>query len=209
MVGSPLLPTCPHYSLSDEHSEFNYWRDSTGKCVLVEGAEPLESEATCAWDQEFWFERTNLRKIPYSKCEGGLELDKGSRHLCPSAGGRGFFFWATVIVAPLMLAGLFGVWWTRRRGGAIRLHDSAFHSTRPRGDGILSTLASVPWWLIGVAGAVAAWFDRTLSGRFSSRRGGYRHLAVDDDAELLAECTLARFRNSYSLLIEFAADEEE
>jgi len=170
----------------DFECEFNHRRDTSGKCVLVDGAEPLPADDSCAWDQEFWFDRTELRKVPHSSCEGGLQLDRGRQHVCPAARRHGFFWWTTILLAPLMLAALFALWWYRRRGGrgSIRLSEPTL---APAGDGCLSTLASVPWWLIGMTGAVAGWVNRVLNDRFTSRRGGYRHLAVDDDAELLAE----------------------
>jgi hypothetical protein len=185
-------------------SEFNYRRDENGQCVLVDGATPLPSDDTCAWDQDFWFDRTSMRKIPYSSCEGGLSLDKGRQHICPAAKRHGFLWWTTAIVTPFMFAGLIACWWLRRRagagalggrrrGGRIRLDTEGGepHSSSSA-DGVLETLASVPWFVVGVAEAAFAWIRRVdipfVSRLFGGRRqGGYRQLAVDDDAALLSE----------------------
>jgi hypothetical protein len=132
-----------------------------------------------------------MRKIPYSSCEGGLRLDRGRQHVCPAARRHGALWWATVIVTPFMFAGLIGCWWLRRRGGAggrIRLDAGGSHSTA---DSVLETLASVPWFIIGVTEAAFAWLRRVdipvVSRLLGRRRQGYRQLAVDDDAALLSE----------------------
>lgn len=123
-------------------SEFNYKRDARGVCVLVEGAKPLEADQTCKRDQQFWYDRTNLRKIPHSKCEGGLALDRGYQHACPGRQGRGWLFWLTMTVAPFLFAALAAVWWTRRRsgkGGRIRLPEPGEGNS-----GVVDLLLSVP-----------------------------------------------------------------
>lgn len=187
-------------SEEDFECEFNYRRDpSTHKCVLIDGAQPLavdEGKGQCARNQNFWFDRTEYRKIPYSSCEGGQQLDQGARHTCPSAGGHGFIWWGTVVVAPVILAGLLGFWWMRRRGtgpfrrGAIALPEpNGTMNGRGEGKGdLLDTLASVPWFVVGVSTAlwgyvtnmpiVTRWFG-------GGSRQGYRQVSLDDDAELL------------------------
>lgn len=56
-----------------------------------------------------------------------------------------------------------------------------------RDSGIVSTLASVPWFVIGIAGIaweyVASSFD-TFAARFRPRTG-YRTVPVDEDAQIL------------------------
>ena len=184
-------------------SEFNHKRNAQGDCVLVEGAQPLEAEKTCAWNEPFWFDRTAYRKVPHSKCEGGLQLDKGSRHVCPGHSTRGGLFWATMATLPFGIAALAAVWWSRRRAGGgkgrIRLPEPG----EPGRSSALEFLVSVPWFLIGVVGVVVEkvrdlevpW----LSERLRSRRrragggggggGGYRSVRLDDslDAELLGD----------------------
>lgn len=171
-------------------SEFNYKRNAQGKCVLVEGASPLESNDQCTWDQPFWYERTPLRKVPHSKCEGGLALDQGFAHACPGNTSHSFFFWATITIAPFLIAGLAAIWWTRRRGGGgrIRLPEAG-----EGGNGnLIEVLASVPWFLIGVIGVVVGYLKELeipwVSDKIRRKsRSGYRTLRLDDDAELLQE----------------------
>ncbi|ORY88169.1 putative signal sequence binding protein [Leucosporidium creatinivorum] len=175
----------------DFECEFNYKRDSRGDCVLVDGAKPLESEETCAWDQQFWYERTNMRKVPHSKCVGGLTLDRGYAHACPGHSSHGWFFWATMTVAPFLFAGMAAVWWIRRRGGAggrIRLPEPGEGGN----SGVVDFLLSVPWFIIGVVGAVVSRFKEMeipfVSDRLRrSSRGGYRHIHLEDDAQLLQD----------------------
>jgi len=53
--------------------------------------------------------------------------------------------------------------------------------------GIIATLASVPWFLIGLGGIAYEWvasqFDN-MSGGYRARRG-YRDLPADEDAQIL------------------------
>lgn len=173
------------------HSEFNYKRNDQGTCVLVDGAKPLESDSTCEWDQPFWYERTSVRKVPHSSCEGGLTLDRGSAHACPAFQKRGWFFWATITVAPFIIAGLAAVWWTRRRSGKgrIRLPEPGEGGR----SGLLDVVVSIPWFVVGVVGVVWAyakeveipWVSAWLRARTS--RGGYRTVRIDDDAALLRD----------------------
>ncbi|GAA6008486.1 vacuolar protein sorting/targeting protein 10 [Rhodotorula paludigena] len=176
----------------DFECEFNYKRNTRGECVLTEGAQPLESDKTCTIHDPFWYDRTAYRKIPHSKCEGGLQLDKGPRHLCPGRSARGGFFWATIAVLPFGIAALAAVWWTRRRGGKgrIRLPEPG----EPGRSGFVDFLISVPWFVVGVVGVVVEkvrdievpWLSNRLR---RNRRGGYRSLRLEDDvgAELLTD----------------------
>ncbi|KAI5476446.1 signal sequence binding protein [Pseudohyphozyma bogoriensis] len=180
---------CP-CTVEDFECEFNYKRDARDQCVLVDGAQPLASEETCSWDQPFWYERTNMRKIPHSTCEGGLTLDRGAEHACPGHSRHGWFFWATITLAPFLIAGLAAVWWTRRRSGKgrIRLPEPGETS----GSGVVDVLVSVPWFVVGVVGAVVAYVREMeipyVSDRLRrSSRSGYRSLRLDDDAELLQD----------------------
>ncbi|KAM0751951.1 putative signal sequence binding protein [Meredithblackwellia eburnea MCA 4105] len=172
----------------DYECEFNYKRNSRGQCVLVDGAKPLESDETCKWDQSFWYERTSMRKVPHSSCKGGLVLDQGAAHACPGSARHGWFFWATITVAPFILSGLAAVWWTRRRSGKgrIRLPEPGEGGN----GGVVDVLLSIPWFIVGVAGAVVAYVKDMEVPFISERlrrasRGGYRSLRLDDDAALL------------------------
>ncbi|MBW0519773.1 hypothetical protein O181_059488 [Austropuccinia psidii MF-1] len=189
-------------SEEDFECEFNYRRDPVShKCVLVPGAKPLESEPVCAWNQSFWHERTEFRKIPYSSCEGGIQLDKGRQHICPNAGGHGLFWWGSVVIAPAILFGLGGFWWMRRRAnggrgwrrGAIHLPDGGRRRTGGVGfEEIIETIASVPWFLVGLGSALWGYLiTSSVVGKWigngSGHRQGYRQVSLDDDAELLQD----------------------
>ncbi|EFP90660.1 vacuolar protein sorting/targeting protein PEP1 [Puccinia graminis f. sp. tritici] len=187
-------------SEEDFECEFNYRRDpNTHKCVLVPGALPLVSEPNCAWNESFWHERTEFRKIPYSSCEGGIQLDKGRQHICPNASRHGVFWWGTVVVAPAILFGLGGFWWMRRRAsgdgggwrrGVIHLPDGG---RRPGGgtgvSEILDTIASIPWFLVGVGSALWGYLITSplVTKWVGGGRQGYRQVSLDDDAELLQD----------------------
>lgn len=167
-------------------SEFNYRRDASGTCVLVAGATPLSSDdSMCTWDTPLWYERTSVRKIPHSSCEGGLTLDRGPSHPCPGHAAHSWHFWTTLSLLPFFVAGLAAIWWSRRRGGQgrIRLPQAGEGS-----GGINEILRSVPWFLVGVIGATFAWLKEVeipwLSDKLRrSERSGYRHVHLDDDAE--------------------------
>lgn len=182
---------------SDFECEFNYYRNSDGKCVLVEGANPLSSsteEETCRDFESTWYERTAYRKIPYSSCEGGERLDRGPPHPCPGLVGRGLggLFWASIVLLPFACAALGGYWWITKAGrpGAIRLGEHRAYG----GDaaaGVLSTLASVPYFILGLVSAGWSALERRVPAlerfSFGRRRAPYRAIPIDDDAELLGE----------------------
>jgi hypothetical protein len=63
-------------------SEFNYVKNSADECVLVPGTIPLPDDSSCKNGEDYWYERTAYRLIPYSSCMGGIRLDRGARHVC-------------------------------------------------------------------------------------------------------------------------------
>lgn len=189
------------------YSEFNYYRSKSGACVLVDGAAPLSistQEEQCDGYTEFWYERTAYRKIPYSSCVEGERPDRGKQHACPGligGGGVGAFFWGVIAIIPFAMAGLAGYWWYSKGGaggyvisylnynkreGMLTKHRSIRLDEHRAfgGDGVLSTVASIPIAIIGATSAAWGWVTRRvpyLDGLFGSHTP-YRSLPIDDDA---------------------------
>lgn len=158
--------------------------------MLVEGTKPLPNDESCRGDEEYWYERTPYRRIPHSTCEDGERPDRGRRHLCPGVAAHGAFFWLFVLIIPFAFTTLVAMWYYKRSGratGTIRLPGG---ETRPHfasDAGFVETLASVPWFIIGVAAVtferVSEWaHGATLSLRVQR---GYRNVPVDEDAQIL------------------------
>jgi hypothetical protein len=174
---------------SDFECEFNHVKNAAGQCVLVSGTTPLPDDASCRNGEEYWYGRTPYRRIPYSTCIDGERPDRGARHLCPGIKAHGAFFWLFVILIPFAFTALVAYWYYRRSGlarGTIRLPGDG-RPAYSRDTGIMSTLASVPWFLIGLGGI--AWeyvATRLETSPFDIRtRHGYRDLPVDEDAQVL------------------------
>lgn len=75
----------------------------------------------------------------------------------------------------------------RKLHRTIRLPGDYSSGFRRSGSGVLDTLASVPWFLIGLAGIAYEYVASKLesfSMGYRSRRG-YRDLPVDEDAQIL------------------------
>ncbi|EIM80281.1 Oligoxyloglucan reducing end-specific cellobiohydrolase [Stereum hirsutum FP-91666 SS1] len=174
---------------SDFECEFNYARNSDGQCVLASGTQPLPPDDSCRNGEDYWYDRTAYRKIPYSTCEDGLALHQGSRHVCPGIRAHGAAFWFFVLVLPFIFTASVAWWYYRKSGlarGMIRLPGD----TRPafRSDsGFMSTLASVPWFMVGLAGIAWERISSTAEGLATSMRSrrGYRNIPVDEDAQIL------------------------
>jgi hypothetical protein len=105
------------------------------------------------------------------------------------AGSLGALFWASIAILPFGLAGLAGWWWITKgnRTGSIRLGE---HRAYGSGTGsVLNTLASVPYFILGVCSAL--WSAVEMRVPFIQdlfrRRSPYRAVPMDDDAELLGE----------------------
>lgn len=114
-----------------------------------------------------------------------------------------------MILIPVSFAGLVGFWYYRKGGyhrgcvshftGTVPLadHRSICRAIRlpggetgPRYSGdssVLDTIASVPWFLLGVAGIAYEWVAEKVGSTVVQLRGrgGYRHLPVDEDAQIL------------------------
>ncbi|KAJ3780213.1 vacuolar protein sorting/targeting protein 10 [Lentinula aff. detonsa] len=178
-------------STVDFECEFNYIKNANDECVLAPGTTPLLNDETCRAGEEFWYERTPYRKISYSSCDGGHRPDRGKPHPCPGFKHHSGWFWWFVILISFGLAGLVGLYFYRRSGvarGNIRLPTDLRSNRALEGDsGILSTLASVPWFLVGLAGIAWEYVAsnvESLSNSFRNRRG-YRNLPADEDAQIL------------------------
>ncbi|GLB41498.1 putative functions as a sorting receptor in the Golgi compartment required for the intracellular sorting and delivery of soluble vacuolar proteins, like carboxypeptidase Y (CPY) and proteinase A [Lyophyllum shimeji] len=185
-VEEKVVSTCPCAKV-DFECEFNHVKNDADECVLVPGTTPLPSEPSCKNGEEYWYERTAYRLIPYSSCRDGLRLDRGARHVCPGIKAHGAFFWLFVLMIPFAFTALVGYYYYRRTGrarGTIRLPgdgSSVFKSD----SGVLATLASVPWFLIGIAGIAWEWVASRIDGAGLRSRRGYRDLRVDEDAQIL------------------------
>ncbi|RDB27786.1 Vacuolar protein sorting/targeting protein 10 [Hypsizygus marmoreus] len=181
-----VVSNCPCAKI-DFECEFNHVKNSADECVLVSGTTPLPDDSSCKNGEEYWYERTAYRLIPYSSCEEGLRLDRGARHICPGFKSHGAFFWLFVLMIPFAFTALVGYYYYRRSGlarGTIRLPGDA----RPAfgGDsGILETLASVPWFIVGIAGIAWEWLISQTDRIGLRSRRGYRDLRVDEDAQIL------------------------
>ncbi|KAF9551404.1 Oligoxyloglucan reducing end-specific cellobiohydrolase [Agrocybe pediades] len=174
---------------ADFECEFNYVKDSNDNCVLVPGTTPLADDDSCSDGGDFWYERTPYRKIPYSSCEGGERLDRGPQHVCPGFKSKSGWFWFWMLLLPFGFTALVAYYYYRRSGlakGTIRLPGDAARGPAYGGDsGVLATLASVPWFIIGIGGIAYEWVaSRADTYLFRSRRG-YRHVPIDEDAQIL------------------------
>ncbi|KAG0704558.1 hypothetical protein DFH29DRAFT_910863 [Suillus ampliporus] len=175
-------------TLEDFECEFNYVRNGEGECVLVQGRTPLAPDDSCRNGEDYWYDSTAYRKVFYSSCDGGDRIDRGTAHLCPGIKGHSAMFWMVVILFPFAITALVAWWWYNKSGlarGTIRLPGGDY--SRGSGSGVLSTLASVPWFLLGLSGIafeyVASNLEAVAMG-YRTRRG-YRDVPVDEDAQVL------------------------
>ncbi|KAF7309568.1 Sortilin [Mycena indigotica] len=171
---------------ADFECEFNYQKNDADECVLSPGMSPLPPDDSCRNGEEYWYERTPYRKISYSTCDGGDRPDRGQRHQCPGFKGHSGFFWFIVLLIPVCFVALVAYYYYQTSGlarGNIRLPGDGSNFAR-RSGGVIDTVASVPWFLIGLAGIAWEWTTSRFQTRFPSRRG-YRNLPIDEDAQIL------------------------
>jgi len=173
----------------DFECEFNYVKNNNDECVLVPGTEPLPSEdSACRNGDEFWYDRTPYRLIPYSSCVDGYRPDRGTEHRCPGFKSKGAFFWLFMLILPFGFTALVGYYYYRRSGlarGTIRLPGDAGRPAYGGETGVMATLASVPWFIIGVAGIAFEWIASRFDTHVMSNRRGYRNVPIDEDAQIL------------------------
>lgn len=67
----------------------------------------------------------------------------------------------------------------------IRLPGDANRTPYSRDTGVMSTLASIPWFIIGVAGIAYEWVASRVDTHLFDSRRGYRNLPIDEDAQIL------------------------
>jgi hypothetical protein len=70
-------------------------------------------------------------------------------------------------------------------GSSIRLPDNSSRSPYVSDSGPLSTLASVPWFVLGLVGASWAYVSSWRVWDSVRPRTGYRNVPVDEDAQVL------------------------
>ena len=72
---------------------------------------------------------------------------------------------------------------------AIRLPGGDTGPSYGVDSGVLATLASVPWFLVGLGGIAYEWIAEKVESAYIQLRGrrgyGYRNVAVDEDAQIL------------------------
>jgi len=173
---------------ADFECEFNYVKDANDECVLVPGTTPLPNDDSCSNGEDYWYDRTPYRKIPYSSCVDGYRPDHGPEHICPGFGSKSSWFWFFMLLLPFCFTALVGYYYYRRSGmarGTIRLPGDASRPAYGGDTGVVATLASVPWFIIGVGGIAYEWVASRLDTHLFSARRGYRDLPIDEDAQIL------------------------
>jgi hypothetical protein len=93
-------------------------------------------------------------------------------------------------MVPFAFTVLVATWYYKRSGlatGTIRLPGDGRPRFSTSDAGVVATLASVPWYLIGVANvAFEVVAERVRDATFALRpRRGYRDVPVDEDAQIL------------------------
>jgi hypothetical protein len=102
-----LFPLC---------SEFNHVRNANGECELVPGTTPLPNDDSCSNGEDYWYERTAYRLIPYSSCVDGYRPDRGTAHVCPGLRSKSSWFWFFMLLLPFSFTALVAYYYYRRSG---------------------------------------------------------------------------------------------
>ncbi|WFD26616.1 vacuolar protein sorting/targeting protein PEP1 [Malassezia nana] len=186
-------------SAADFECEFNHFRDARGHCVLYPGVTALPSDEgdQCSPDHPdydgYWYERTNVRKIPLSRCVGGERPDRGRRHACRAARkGHGFFWWLMIFAVSGALGYGVAHWWTRQGYQALSLeevHQSpAFRNVSEQlhlAAHFVGGLLSLTWANLMALGRNLPWIRNTA---YPDRPFSHYHmLSTDEDAEILQD----------------------
>lgn len=191
-------------SAADFECEFNHFRNATtGVCVPYAGVSAPVSptqddhDTQCARDAPdydgFWYERTNVRKIPLSRCLGGERPDRGRRHRCRSRYGIGTVLWYLVFVPCLLLGSWMGVSWLmmQRERGTITLPELEHipiirHAMSHAESGIHVARGYVSMiWANILAFLHDMPITRDILRRSERPFSHYHMLSTDEDAEIL------------------------
>ena len=97
-------------------SEFNFVKDDKDQCVPVPGTTPRPDDDSCSNGEDYWYQRTAYRKIPYSSCENGDTRNLGTRHVCPGFKAHSALFWMFMILIPFGFTALVAYYYYRRKG---------------------------------------------------------------------------------------------
>ena len=161
-------------------------------------------DAQCAPDAPdydgYWYERTNMRRIPISMCQGGARFHRGTQHRCPHTPMRhGVLWWISVLMVAGGLGFALAYWYTRgdlHQLGAVRLmeENAAMQEIREQ-LGLLRNLAtgflSLVWArfieTLDQFPMLRNLFTRSLFTRSQPDRpfSSYYMLSTDEYAEIL------------------------
>ncbi|EDR05456.1 uncharacterized protein LACBIDRAFT_329753 [Laccaria bicolor S238N-H82] len=170
----------------DFECEFNHVKNANDESELVPGTTPLpDSDAVCRNGEEFWYERTAYRLTPYFSCTDGERPDRGREHRCPGFKFHSARFWLFMLLLPFGFTALNAFYYYRRSGlarGTIRLPGDGGRPAYGGDIGVVATLASVPWSIVGVAGIAWEWVVSHVERLAPCARSGYRNLPIDKDA---------------------------
>jgi hypothetical protein len=79
----------------------------------------------------------------------------------------------------------FVIGYLRDTFSTIRLPGEGARPAYGGDTGIVATLASVPWFIVGVAGIAWEWVASHVERLAPGARTGYRNLPIDEDAQVL------------------------
>ncbi|WFD05581.1 vacuolar protein sorting/targeting protein PEP1 [Malassezia vespertilionis] len=189
---------CPCGSV-DFECEFNHYRDpETQKCVLYPGAAalPTNSAEQCSKQNPdydgYWYERTNVRKVRFSSCSGGIRLDQGTRHKCRGTRtGHGFFWWLFMLLLAGGAGTLVAKWWSQHgaaRYGTLSLEENDTYRDVREQVGLVRNFAfgliSLGWSTLLELAENVPWLRERMA-RERHRYTNYHMLSTDEDAEIL------------------------
>ena len=85
-------------------------------------------------------------------------------------------------------AGFLICWFSLSFHRTIRLPggDAGRGPLRSSGEsGVLDTIASIPWFIVGIAGIAVEWVSSRLDATSWRAQRGYRNVPIDEDAQIL------------------------